>query len=76
VRRGRGARNGGMAVGVGGGLVAIILLGITVLDGVGGLEGLGDLGSLSGESVGSGTNDVPSTLWQDGVTGAEVNDSA
>lgn len=63
--------------GAGGGLIAIILLVVTVLgggEGIEGLEGLGDLGSLSGQNVGSPAGDTPSTLGQDCQTGADANE--
>jgi uncharacterized protein len=75
-QRGRRVPRGGVAVGAGGGLIAIILLVVTVLGGGDGLDqlgGSGDLGSLLGESVGT-TEDTPSTLAQDCQTGADANE--
>jgi predicted metalloprotease len=80
-QRGRRVGRGGMAAGgiAGGGLIGIILLVVTVLSGGEGIEGLegltgGDLGSLSGQNVGSTAGDTPSTLAQDCVTGADANE--
>lgn len=78
-RRGRRVSGRGAAVGAGGGLVAVILLVVTLLGGEGGIEGLeglgnGDLGSLLGEGVGTSAEDEPSTLAADCQTGADANE--
>ncbi len=71
--RGRAGRvPGGMPVtlGGGGGLIAVVVLLVVVLLGGGG--GLGDLGSLAGQSVGPGT--ASTELQAECRTGADANE--